>query len=109
MEELDPVAFHDGRGFFGLADLLAVAGVVGHLLLAPELSTHHGLQGVLATANAGVGEVLGADRELLSDVGLLGGLLLLGAGDNTIRLCPPLVVTRDQCDFAMETLEECLG
>jgi 4-aminobutyrate aminotransferase len=37
------------------------------------------------------------------------GLLVLGAGDNTIRLCPPLVITRDQCDFAMETLEECLG
>ena len=36
------------------------------------------------------------------------GLLVLGAGDNTIRLCPPLVVTREQCDFAMETLEECL-
>jgi 4-aminobutyrate aminotransferase len=37
------------------------------------------------------------------------GLLVLGAGDSTIRLCPPLVITRDQCDFAMETLEECLG
>jgi 4-aminobutyrate aminotransferase len=36
------------------------------------------------------------------------GLLVLGAGDNAIRLCPPLVVTREQCDFAMETLEECL-
>ena len=36
------------------------------------------------------------------------GLLILGAGDNTIRLCPPLVISRDQCDFAMETLEECL-
>jgi 4-aminobutyrate aminotransferase len=36
------------------------------------------------------------------------GLLVLGAGDNTIRLCPPLVVTRDQCDFALDTLEECL-
>ena len=36
------------------------------------------------------------------------GLLVLGAGDNAIRLCPPLVITRDQCDFAMETLEECL-
>ncbi len=35
------------------------------------------------------------------------GLLVLGAGDNTIRLSPPLVVTRDQCDFAIETLEEC--
>jgi 4-aminobutyrate aminotransferase len=36
------------------------------------------------------------------------GLLVLGAGDSTVRLCPPLVVARDQCDFAMETLEECL-
>jgi len=36
------------------------------------------------------------------------GLLVLGAGDNTIRLCPPLVIARDQCDFAIDTLEECL-
>ncbi len=36
------------------------------------------------------------------------GLLVLGAGDNVIRLCPPLVITRDQCDFAVDTLEECL-
>ncbi len=26
-------------------------------------------------------------------------------GDNTLRLCPPLVITRDQCDFALDTLE----
>src|SRR3954452_11912873 len=36
------------------------------------------------------------------------GVLVLGAGDNTIRLCPPLVITRVQCDFALDTLEECL-
>jgi 4-aminobutyrate aminotransferase len=36
------------------------------------------------------------------------GLLVLGAGENTIRLSPPLVVSRDQCDFALETLEECI-
>ena len=36
------------------------------------------------------------------------GLLVLGAGDCTLRLCPPLVVTREQCAFALETLEECL-
>ena len=36
------------------------------------------------------------------------GLLVLGAGDNTLRLCPPLVITRDQCDFALDTLEACL-
>ena len=36
------------------------------------------------------------------------GLLVLGAGQNSIRLSPPLVVTRDQADFAVDTLEECL-
>ena len=37
------------------------------------------------------------------------GLLILGAGQNVIRLSPPLVITRQQADFAMETLEECLA
>ena len=37
------------------------------------------------------------------------GLLILGAGENTLRLCPPLTITAAQCDFALETLEECLG
>ena len=36
------------------------------------------------------------------------GLLVLGAGPNSIRLCPPLVITKDQADFAAETIEECL-
>lgn len=36
------------------------------------------------------------------------GLLVLGAGENTVRLCPPLTITRDQADFAVETLEACL-
>ena len=36
------------------------------------------------------------------------GLLTLGAGENTLRLCPPLVITREQCDFAIQTLEECI-
>jgi len=36
------------------------------------------------------------------------GLLVLGAGRNTLRLCPPLIVTRDQADCAVDTLEECL-
>jgi 4-aminobutyrate aminotransferase len=36
------------------------------------------------------------------------GLLVLGAGPNTIRLCPSLVITEDQADFAIDTIEECL-
>ena len=37
------------------------------------------------------------------------GLLILGAGQNVIRLSPPLVITRDQADFAMETLESSMA
>ena len=36
------------------------------------------------------------------------GVLILGAGPNSIRICPPLVITADQADFAADTIEECL-
>ncbi|HSW51565.1 MAG TPA: acetyl ornithine aminotransferase family protein [Bryobacteraceae bacterium] len=36
------------------------------------------------------------------------GLLVLGAGENVVRLSPPLTITRDQADFAMDTLEDCI-
>jgi 4-aminobutyrate aminotransferase len=36
------------------------------------------------------------------------GLLVLGAGRNSIRLCPPLIINRDQADYAVDTLEQCL-
>jgi 4-aminobutyrate aminotransferase len=48
-------------------------------------------------------------RDRVVDLAFDRGLLILGAGDNTIRLCPPLVITRDQCDFALDTLEGCLA
>ena len=47
-------------------------------------------------------------RERLVHMCFERGLLLLGAGPNTIRLCPPLVITKDQADFAAQTIEECL-
>jgi 4-aminobutyrate aminotransferase len=36
------------------------------------------------------------------------GLLLLGCGENTIRLCPPLIVTQQETDVALDILEECI-
>jgi len=47
-------------------------------------------------------------RDRVVDLAFQRGLLVLGAGENSLRMCPPLVVTKDQCDFAVETLEECL-
>ena len=47
-------------------------------------------------------------RDRVTSLAFERGLLVLGAGDSTLRLCPPLVITREQCDFAIRTLEECL-
>jgi 4-aminobutyrate aminotransferase len=47
-------------------------------------------------------------RDRLEMLAFHRGLLILGCGQNTIRLCPPLVITKDQADWAVDTLEECL-
>ncbi len=36
------------------------------------------------------------------------GLLLLGCGENSIRFCPPLLITSGQIDGALNILEDCL-
>ncbi len=36
------------------------------------------------------------------------GLITLGCGVSTIRLSPPLVIDREQCNFALQTLDEVL-
>ena len=37
------------------------------------------------------------------------GVLVLGCGESTIRLMPPLIVERDQIDFAVDVLDRCLS
>ncbi len=48
-------------------------------------------------------------RDRLERLAFECGLLVLGAGPNTIRLSPPLVINKDQADFAIRTLESCLS
>jgi len=36
------------------------------------------------------------------------GLLLLGCGENSIRFCPPLIISREQVDGALSILDDCL-
>ena len=33
------------------------------------------------------------------------GLLVLGAGENSLRLCPPLLIDEEQAGFAIQTLD----
>ena len=46
-------------------------------------------------------------RNLIVDMAFHKGLLVLGAGENTIRLSPPLLIDQEQADFAARTLEDC--
>ena len=47
-------------------------------------------------------------RNRLVEMAFERGLLILGCGQNSIRLCPPLIINKDQADFAVDTLEQCL-
>ena len=48
-------------------------------------------------------------RNRIEELAFERGVLVLGAGQNSIRLSPPLVLSRDQADFALDTLEECIA
>jgi len=47
-------------------------------------------------------------RNAIVDAAFQKGLLVLGAGENSIRLSPPLMIDQEQADFAVGTLEQCL-
>jgi 4-aminobutyrate aminotransferase len=37
------------------------------------------------------------------------GVLVLGCGESTVRLMPPLIVGREQADFALDVLDRCVS
>ena len=49
------------------------------------------------------------ERDRIVDLAFERGILLLGAGENSIRIAPPLIVTQEQADIALDVLEECIG
>jgi 4-aminobutyrate aminotransferase len=48
-------------------------------------------------------------RDRIVEAAFERGILFLGAGPNSIRISPPLIVTREEADVAMEILEECIA
>jgi 4-aminobutyrate aminotransferase len=46
------------------------------------------------------------ERDKIVDLAFERGALFLGCGENTIRVAPPLIVTREQADNALDILEE---
>jgi 4-aminobutyrate aminotransferase len=48
-------------------------------------------------------------RNRIVDLAFHKGLLVLGAGENALRLCPPLLVEEEQADFALRTLDSIIS
>ena len=49
-----------------------------------------------------------ADRDRIVELAFERGVLFLGCGPSTVRICPALVVTKDEADVAVDVLEECI-
>ena len=50
-----------------------------------------------------------AERDRIVEMAFEKGILFLGCGPSTIRICPPLVVTREEADVAVDALEDCIA
>jgi 4-aminobutyrate aminotransferase len=49
-----------------------------------------------------------AERDHIVEKAFEHGVLFLGCGPSSIRLCPPLVVKKEEADVALDVLEECI-
>jgi 4-aminobutyrate aminotransferase len=49
-----------------------------------------------------------ADRDRIVELAFERGVLFLGCGPSTIRICPALIVTKEQADVAVDVLEQCI-
>ena len=48
-------------------------------------------------------------RDRIVELAFERGVLFLGAGENSIRVAPPLIVSKEQANIALDLLEECIG
>jgi 4-aminobutyrate aminotransferase len=97
--------------------LIANAATVGEHLIAGlrELQTRHPLIGDVRGKGLMIGiefvrdrqtkERATTERDLIVDKMFARGVLVLGAGRNTVRLSPPLVLTKAQADTCLQVLE----
>ena len=50
-----------------------------------------------------------AERDLIVEQAFKRGILFLGCGPSTVRIAPPLIVTKDEADVAIDALEESIA
>jgi 4-aminobutyrate aminotransferase len=53
-------------------------------------------------------EYAAAERDRIAELAFERGVLFLGCGPSTIRIAPPLIVTKNEADVALDVLEEAI-
>jgi len=48
------------------------------------------------------------ERDRIVELAFERGILFLGCGPGTVRIAPPLIVTKDEADVAIDVLDECI-
>jgi len=64
--------------------------------------------GVEIVADKAAKTPAGELRDRIVELAFERGILYLGCGPNTLRIAPPLVVTKEQADIALDILEDCI-
>ena len=102
-------------------ELMANARIVGQHLKQRliELAGKHRLIGDVRGLGLMIGmelvrdratkEAASTERDEIVQLCFRRGLLMLGCGTSTLRFCPPLVVTKEQCDVAVGILDDVLA
>jgi 4-aminobutyrate aminotransferase len=54
-------------------------------------------------------EYAAAERDRVVELAFERGILFLGCGPSTVRIAPPLILTKDEADVALDALEECIS
>jgi 4-aminobutyrate aminotransferase len=65
--------------------------------------------GVEIVKNKKTKEFAAAERDRIVELAFERGVLLLGCGPSTVRIAPPLVVTKDEADVCVDVLDECIA
>jgi 4-aminobutyrate aminotransferase len=50
-----------------------------------------------------------AERDRIVELAFERGILLLGCGPSTVRIAPPLIVTKEEADTAVDVLDDCIA
>ncbi|MBV9572477.1 MAG: acetyl ornithine aminotransferase family protein [Acidobacteriales bacterium] len=89
--------------------LKRMAGWPGKHKLVGDVRGRGLMVGVELVKDKKTKEYAAAERDRVVELAFERGVLFLGCGPSTVRIAPPLIVTIEDADIAIDVLEECIS